>query len=82
MSVPFIILSVLHVIVSIGLVAVILMQSKRSAGLTSVVGGMGGQAGTYWDKNKGRSVEGMLEKYTKIMAVAFFILTVILNFVK
>ena len=34
---------------------------------------------TYWGKNKGRSMEGKLEKATKIMVVLFFVLAIVLN---
>ena len=40
----------------------------------------GGQAGrTYWGKNKGRSMEGGLELATRILAVVFVVLSLILN---
>ncbi len=87
MSVPFIILSVVEAVICIGLISVILMQSKRASGLAGMMGGginmgSGSSSQTYWDKNKGRSLEGMLERYTKIGAVAFFVITMLLNFVK
>lgn len=34
---------------------------------------------TYWGRNKGRSMEGMLVKITKILAVFFMLLAVVLN---
>ena len=40
---------------------------------------LGGMADTYWGKNKGRSMEGALEKTTKILAVVFFIAALVLN---
>ena len=51
-------------ILAVILAAIILMQSKRSAGLGAV---SGNSSDTYWSKNKGNSVEGALEKYTKIV---------------
>ena len=36
-------------------------------------------ADTYWGKNKGRSMEGNLVRATKIMAVLFMVLAVVLN---
>ena len=70
------VLAVLHVVGCISLVACILMQKKSSQGLGTVAGM--GNANTYWDKNKGRSVEGKLEKYTKLIAVGLGILTIVL----
>ncbi len=38
-----------------------------------------GVAESYWGKNKGRSMEGNLEKFTKIAAVLIFVLALVLN---
>ncbi len=70
-----IILTILFIIVCIALVVLVLMQEGKSAGL----GAISGAAETYWGKNKGRSMEGKLVKITKILAVSFILLAVILN---
>ena len=69
------VLMVLFVLVCIIATVLVLMQEGRSQGL----GAIAGAAETYWGKNKGRSMEGNLEKWTKILMVVFFVLTVILN---
>ena len=63
-------------IVCLIITVVILLQEGKQAGLT---GAISGAADTYWGKNKGRSMEGKLEKATKICVVLFFVLSVILN---
>lgn len=68
-------LTILFIIVCIALVVLVLMQEGKSAGL----GAISGAAETYWGKNKGRSMEGQLVKITKILAVSFILLAVILN---
>ena len=70
-----IVLTVLFIIVCVALVVLVLMQEGKSAGL----GTISGAAETYWGKNKGRSMEGLLVKLTKAMAVLFILLSVILN---
>lgn len=60
------------IVVSIILVALVLMQESRSAGLS---GAIAGGADTFFGKGKGKSMEKKLEKGTKILAVAFFVLT-------
>ncbi|WP_333649618.1 preprotein translocase subunit SecG [Lacrimispora sp.] len=70
-----IILSIIFVIICIALSAIVLLQEGKSQGLGSI----GGMADTYWGKNKGRSMEGNLEKFTKYGAVLFFILALVLN---
>ena len=57
-------------------VVFILLQEGKQAGLT---GAISGAAESYWGKNKGRSMEGKLEKVTKICIVLFFVVSVILN---
>ena len=69
-------LTVLFVIISIVLIVIVLMQEGKSAGLTGSINGM---ADTYWGKNKGRSMEGKLEKLTKIFVVLFFVIAIVLN---
>ncbi|MCR4656480.1 MAG: preprotein translocase subunit SecG [Lachnospiraceae bacterium] len=75
MGVLRVILTIVFILVCIVLSAIVLMQEGKSAGL----GAISGMAESYWGKNKGRSMEGMLVKYTKWLAVAFMLLAVILN---
>ena len=75
MGVLRIILTVLFIFDCIALVIVVLMQEGKAAGL----GAISGAAETSWGKNKGRSMEGMLVKLTKILAVAFILFAVVLN---
>lgn len=70
-----IVLTILFILVCIALVVLVLMQEGKSAGL----GAISGAAETYWGKNKGRSMEGQLVKITKILAVLFMVLAVVLN---
>lgn len=69
------ILTVLFIIISLVITVIILMQEGKSQGL----GAISGAADTYWGKNKGRSMEGMLVKLTKICVALFLILAVVLN---
>ena len=69
------VLTVIFILVSIALTVIILMQEGKSAGL----GAIAGAADTYWGKNKGRSMEGMLVKITRILVVVFIVLAAILN---
>ena len=69
------ILTIVFIIVSLVITVVILMQEGKQAGLGSIAGA----ADTYWGKNKGRSMEGMLVKITKYSVIAFLLLAVVLN---
>lgn len=75
MEVLRIILMIVFILVSIALTVLVLMQEGKSAGL----GAISGAAETYWGKNKGRSMEGLLVKITKYLAVGFILLAVLLN---
>lgn len=69
------IVEVLFIIVCIFLTVVILLQEGKSAGL----GAISGAADTYWGKNKGRSMEGMLVKLTRLGVILFLVLAAVLN---
>ena len=69
------ILTVALVLICIALTVIILMQEGKSAGL----GAIGGMAESYWGKNKGRSMEGKLERFTLIGAIIFFVGAILLN---
>ena len=75
MEILRIVLTILFVIDCIGLTVIILMQEGKSAGL----GAISGAAESYWGKNKGRSMEGNLEKFTRISAILIFVLALVLN---
>ena len=70
-----VILTVIFIIVCIAITILVLLQEGKSQGL----GAISGAAESYWGKNKGRSMEGMLVKLTKVCAVLFVVLTVLLN---
>ena len=71
-----IVLTVLFVIVCLIVSVIVLLQEGKSAGLSSTISGVGE---TFWSKNKSRTLEGKLEKSTKWLVVAFFVLALILD---
>lgn len=70
-----VVINIIFILVCVALTVLVLMQEGKSAGLRSI----SGAAETYWGRNKGRSMEGMLVKITKILAVFFMLLAVVLN---
>lgn len=76
MEILRIILTIIFVIDCIALTIIVLMQEGKSAGLGAIGGGT---TETFWSKNKGRSVEGALEKSTKFLAILFMVLAAVLN---
>jgi len=71
-----VIVTVLYVLICVALVVLVLFQESKTQGLSGTINGV---AETYWGKNKGRSMEGALEKGTKILAALFIVLSVVLN---
>lgn len=66
-------LKVLLMIISLALIAVVLLQSGRSAGLS---GAIGGGAEQIMGKQKARGIDALLSKLTTVFAVVFIILSV------
>ena len=77
MSVIQVILSIIYVILGVAISSVLLMQEGKSNGLGSAIGGI--STDSYWSKNRGRSMEGALEHFTRYGAIVFMIITIILN---
>ncbi len=61
---------VIQIITSIILIASILLQPGKSAGLS---GAIGGGAEQIWGKQKGRGIEEIMARITKIGAIVFII---------
>lgn len=68
-----VLLTILHVILCIGLIAIILLQSGKSAGLS---GSIAGGAEAFFGKKKG--LDEFLSKITVYVAVAFAVTSVVL----
>ncbi len=61
-------LIIIHVIISVILVAVVLMQHGKQQGLS---GAIAGGAETFFGKNKGRTIDEVLKKVTSLVAILF-----------
>lgn len=64
------------IFIGLALSVIILMQEGKSAGLSGTISGT---TETYWGKNKGRSMEGRLEKLTGVLAFLFFVVAAVLS---
>ena len=71
-------ITVLQVILSLALIAVVMLQSGKSAGLS---GAIAGGADTFLSKNKAKSLDAQLAKMTKWVALAFIVLTLALSII-
>ncbi|GAB6935166.1 MAG: preprotein translocase subunit SecG [Calditerricola sp.] len=65
-------LKILLVLVSLGLIAIVLLQSGRSAGLS---GAIAGGAEQLMGKTKARGLEAVFARITTVLAVLFMVLS-------
>ncbi|MDY3079113.1 MAG: preprotein translocase subunit SecG [Oscillospiraceae bacterium] len=72
------ILTILQLLSGLAVTVVVLMQSGKSAGLS---GAIAGGAETFLSKGKAKSLDAKLAKATKWFALAFVLLTLILNLI-
>lgn len=68
--------TILLILSSLILIASILLQSGKSAGLS---GSIGGGAEQIWGKNKARDYDAKFDKITKIAAVVFIASSVLMS---
>ena len=69
-------LTIVQVLLSLALIAIVMLQSGKSAGLS---GAIAGGADTFLSKNKAKSLDAKLAKMTKWVAIAFVVLTLALS---
>ena len=70
--------TVIQVLCGLFLIAVVLLQSGKSAGLS---GAIAGGADTFLSKGKAKTLDAKLAKATKWVGLAFVVLTLALHFV-
>ena len=73
------ILIIIDIIIALSLIILTLMQHKDDPGLSGTI--TGAAANNFLDKNKGRTKEGRLKKWTIIFGIVFAIITLALNIV-
>ena len=78
MSIPQLVLSIIDVAAAIFLIAVVLLQSGKSAGLSGAIAGV---ADTFMAKNKAKSWDAKLAKMTKWVAIVWIVLTLALSII-
>lgn len=73
-------LGAIYIFVCIIIIILTLMQKKGQEGLSgAIVGTATAGVGNFYEKNKGRTKEGALKKWTVIMGIIFAVLTLILG---
>ena len=79
MQVVKIILVVVDLLICLALTILAMVQSKDDAGLSSTI--TGSSTNNFFEKNKGRTKEGMQKKWTIILGISFVIVTIALSII-
>ena len=72
-------ITIIQLIACLALVVIVILQSGKSAGLSSAIGGGSGE--TFLSKNKSKSLDARLSRLTKWVAAVFMLLTLVLVFI-
>lgn len=75
MGVWNIVLGAVLILVSVAIIVVIILQQGNTQGLGIVTGA----ADSYFSKNKARSIDAFLSRWTKVFAAVFVIFVIALN---
>ncbi len=73
MSIWEVLIAVVLIIASLVIIAVILLQQGRQAN----IGAISGAADTFMDKGRAKTWDQFLAKFTKFIAIAFFVLVLV-----
>lgn len=73
-----ILVGALVIIISLAIIAAVLLQQGRRAGIN---GAISGGADTFLSKNKARTADAMIARLTKYFAILFFVLALVANFI-
>ncbi|MGI6779002.1 MAG: preprotein translocase subunit SecG [Acetivibrionales bacterium] len=74
-----ILVNIVHLLFAVSIIVIVLLQSGKSAGLSGIIAG---GAETFFGKNKGRTLDAMLNKYTSFAAIAFLVTSLVLYVLK
>lgn len=69
---------VLHIIVTVALIAVVLLQEGKDPGMKGIAGSSPDAGDSFFSKNSGRTKASMFAKMTTALAILFLITTVVL----
>ncbi len=70
-----VIFGIVLLLASLGIILVVILQEGHQQNMGAITGG----ADTFLAKNKARSVDAFLSRWTKVIAIGFFILVIALN---
>ena len=72
-----VIFGIVLLLFSVAIIIIVLLQEGHQQNLGAITGG----ADTFLSRNKARSVDAFLARWTKVIAIGFFVLVILINFV-
>lgn len=69
---------ILHIIITVALIVVVLLQEGKDPGLKGIAGSSPDSGDSFFNKNSGRTKASLFSKATTLLAVLFLITTVVL----
>lgn len=70
---------ILHIIVTVLLITVVLLQEGKDPGLKGIAGSSPDSGDSFFNRNSGRTKASMFSKMTTVLAILFLITTVVLS---
>ncbi len=72
-----VIFGIVLLLFSVAIIIIVLLQEGHQQNLGAITGG----ADTFLSRNKARSVDAFLARWTKVIAIGFFVLVILINVV-
>lgn len=76
MSIWEIVLGAVLLLLAVVIVVIIMLQEGHQQGMGAITGG---SSDTFYSRNKSRSLDSFLARWTRIIAIVFFLLVIALN---
>jgi len=70
-----VIFGIILILFSVAIILIVIMQQGNQQNVGAISGG----ADTFFSKNKARSIDAFLAKWTKFIAIGFFVLVIVVN---
>ena len=70
-----VIFGIVLLIFSLAITVIVLLQEGHEKNMGAITGG----ADTFLSKNKARSIDAFLARWTKVIAIGFFLLVIVIN---
>lgn len=75
MSTLEVVMGIILLVFSVAIILVVLLQQGHQSNLGVVSGG----ADTFLGKTKARTIDAFLSRWTKLIAIGFFVLVIVIN---